>query len=299
MQNNRPARLVEESVKLRNPAKELVALQSAPSFSLAEANTILDIEIQADQLLSYIDKLTTLADRACSSVIRQNETAHLIEENRRNEMEHLRRQLESQSAQLREQQLALVRLESESKAQIAGLEARLQQSALERESEAEAEALRNENENLKRRLREAEALAQQAQLRLQQELEPLAREIAELRLELSRRDETIQSKNTAIKNNELEFRAKILALEHKLRESQAELSDREAKLKEKEALIQATAVKEAEMGSLIKRLSTECAQLSNELQEKTRRLAEIESKAPVAQPKIWRQVIGRLQEDPQ
>lgn len=299
MQNNRPARLSDQPAKFRDTAKELVALQPTPSFSLAEANTILDIEIQADQLLSYIDKLTTLADRACASVIRQNETAHLIEENRRNEINHLRRQLESQSAQLREQQLALVRLESESKAQIATLEARLQQSALGRDSEAEMEALRNENKSLARQLREAEVLAQQTQQRIQQDLEPLHREIARLRLEISKRDEMIQSKNAAIKNNELEFRAKILALEQKLRESQAELSDREAKLKEKEALIQATAAKEAEMGSLIKRLSTECANLSNELQEKTRRLAEIDSKPPIAPPKIWRQVIGRLQEDSQ
>jgi nucleoprotein TPR len=298
MQNNRPARLGDQSAKHE---RDLPALQPAPSFSLAEANTILDIEVQADQLLAYIDKLTTLADRACSSVIRQNETSRLVEENRRHEINHLRRQLDSQNAQLREQQLALIRVENESRAKIATLEARLQQSPLQPNSQAELESLRAENADLARRLREAEARAEQARVGIQQELAPLKQEVAELRLELAKRDETIQNKTAAIRNNELEFRAKILALEQKLREAQAELTQQEAKLQEKEALIQATAAKEAEMGNLIKRLSAECANLSKELHEKSCRLAEIESKQaqPITPPKLWRQVIGRLQEDPQ
>ncbi len=80
-----------------------------------------------------------------------------------------------------------------------------------------------------------------------------------MRLQLAKRDETIQSKNNAIKNIEVDFRAKILALEQSLRDTQAELRNHEAKLKEKDALVQATAAKEAEMGNLIKRLSTECS----------------------------------------
>jgi chromosome segregation ATPase len=288
MQNNRPARLGDQSAKHE---RDLPALQPAPSFSLAEANTLLDIEVQADQLLAYIDKLTTLADRACSSVIRQNETSRLVEENRRNEINHLRRQLDSQNAQLREQQLALIRVENESRAKIATLEARLQQSPLQPSSQAELESLRAENADR----------AEAARMGIQQELAPLKQEVAELRLELAKRDETIQNKTAAIRNNELEFRAKILALEQKLREAQAQLTQQEAKLQEKEALVQATAAKEAEMGNLIKRLSAECANLSKELHEKSCRLAEIESKQaqPIAPPKLWRQVIGRLQEDPQ
>ena len=69
---------------------------------------------------------------------------------------------------------------------------------------------------------------------------------------------TIQSKNNAIKNIEVDFRAKILALRSRACGTpKSELRNHEAQLKEKEnALVQATAAKEAEMGNLIKRLST-------------------------------------------
>jgi chromosome segregation ATPase len=300
MQNDRPARTISQPIVAHGNGKELVALPAAPSFSFAETNSILDIEIQADQLLAYINKLTSLADRACSTAIRQNETTHLIEENRRSEMINLRNHLDQQSAQLHEQQLALIRLEHESKAKIATLETQLQQTKFYRNEENELQLLRRANANLSR-LHDAEALANQAQSRIQGDLAPLNQEVAELRLQLAKRDETIRSKNSAIKNIEPDFRAKILALEQSLRDTQAELKNQEAKLKEKDALIQATAAKEAETGNLIKRLSTECSNLSNELHEKNRRLAQIESKQmqPIADARIWRRVIGRLQEDPQ
>lgn len=301
MQNDLPARTITQPIKSHGNVKELVALPAAPSFSFAEANSILDIEIQADQLLAYINKLTSLADRACGTAIRQNETTHLIEENRRSEMINLRNHLDQQSAQLHEQQLALIRLEYESKAKIATLETQLQQTKFYRSEENELELLRSENTNIASRLHEAEALAKQAQSRIQGDLAPLNQEVAELRLQLAKRDETIQSKNSAIKNIELDFRAKILALEQSLRDTQAELKNQEAKLKEKDALIQASAAKEAEIGNLINRLSTECSNLSNELHDKNRTPAQIESKQvqPVADASIWRRVIGRLQEDPQ
>lgn len=301
MQNDLPARTITQPIKSHGNVKELVALPAAPSFSFAEANSILDIEIQADQLLAYINKLTSLADRACGTAIRQNETTHLIEENRRSEMINLRNHLDQQSAQLHEQQLALIRLEYESKAKIATLETQLHQTKFYRSEENELELLRSENTNIASRFHEAEALAKQAQSRIQGDLAPLNQEVAELRLQLAKRDETIQSKNSAIKNIELDFRAKILALEQSLRDTQAELKNQEAKLKEKDALIQASAAKEAEIGNLINRLSTECSNLSNELHDKNRRPAQIESKQvqPVADASIWRRVIGRLQEDPQ
>ena len=301
MQNDRQARSITQPIKSHSNVKELVTLPATPSFSLSEANSILDIEIQADQLLTYINKLTSLADRACSTAIRQNETTHLVEENRRSEMINLRTHLDQQSAQLREQQLALIRLEHESKTKIASLENQLQQTKFHRNEENELELLRNENAKLARRLGEGEARAEQAQSHTQGDLAPLNQEVAELRLQLAKRDETIQNKNHAIKTIEGDFRAKILALEQSLRDTQAELKSHEAKLKEKDALVQATAAKETEMGNLIKRLSTECANLSNELHEKNRRLPQTEPKQgqPIADARIWRRVIGRLQEEPQ
>ena len=300
MQDHRSARAVPPSNKTQENKGDLIAFPATPSFSLAEANSIVDIEIQADQLLSYINKLTSLADRACSTAIRQSETTHLIEENRHSEMMNLRHRLDQQSAQLHEQQLALVRLDHESKAQIASLETQLQGTRLHRNEENELEVLRSENAALISRLGEAEELARQAQARIQEDLAPLQEEVAELRLQLARRDETIHTKQSAIKNHELDFRAKILELKQSLRDAQTEIQNQETKLKDKEALIQATAVKEMEMGNLIKRLSDECAMLSKELQEKNQILPRLEpKKASSGDAKIWRRVIGRLQEEPQ
>jgi len=216
-------------------------------------------------------------------------------------MINLRSHLDQQSAQLREQQLALLRLEHESKTKIASLENQLQQTKFHRNEENKLALLRDENAKLASQLREAESRAEQTRSHTQGDIAPLSQDVAELRLQLAKRDETIQSKNNAIKNIEVDFRAKILALEQSLRDTQAELRNHEAQLKEKDALVQATAAKEAEMGNLIKRLSTECSTLSKELHQKNRKLAHTESKQgqPIADARIWRRVIGRLQEDPQ
>jgi len=100
-----------------------MALPATPSFSLAEANSIVEIEVQADQLLGYIDKLTTLADRACTTAIRQSQTAHLIDVSRHGEINDLRKKLDQQNEKLHAQEIAIVRLQHESKAQIAAVEA--------------------------------------------------------------------------------------------------------------------------------------------------------------------------------
>jgi len=276
-----------------------MSLPATPSFSLAEANTIVDIEVQANQLLDYINKLTSLADRACNTAILQTETVQLIEENRNAEITNLRNQLEQQSAQFREQQLAMVRLEEGSKAQITALEIQLRQAEIQRNEEKELRILRRKNVGLISRLDEAEEIAKQAETRIHEQLTPLNREVAELRLQLANRDKTIQAKNNMIKTIELDFRAKIVELEQRLRDSETTLHELQTTIKEKDALIQATAGKEAEIGKLIKRLSTECDKLNTELQEKSRIPAQLEpKKAPsVTDSKIWRQVIGRFQEE--
>jgi septal ring factor EnvC (AmiA/AmiB activator) len=285
--------------KLPHKSKgELVALPATPSFSLDEASTIVEIEVRADQLLNYIDKLTSFADRACSAAIRQTER---IEENRFTEIADLRRTLEHQNAKLQEQQLAMVRLEQQSKAQITALEVRLRQNEMQRAEEKRQELLRGENAGLVSRLKEAEALVLQAQERNHDWSEPLGQELEDLKLQLAERDETIQAKNATIKQVESDSRAKILDIEQRLRDAEKALEDHEAILKEKDAVIRATALKEAEMGNLIKRLSAECAKLSNELQERNRTLSQNHRTRaePRADANIWRRVIGRLQEDPQ
>jgi hypothetical protein len=284
-----------QSTNAEQSKGDLIVLPAMPSFSLADANTIVDIEIQADQLLNYINKLTTLADRACSTAIRQTETAHFIEENRQREIADLRNKLAEQNTKVQEQQIAMILLEQESKAQIAALETELHRTEIQKNEEKQFRRLRSKNANLVNRLDEAEELATHARTRIHEQLAPLNQEIAELRAQLANRDKTIQTKNNMLKTVELEFRAKILEIEQTLRDSEAKLQDRERLLNEKDALLQATGAKEAEIGKLIARLSTECDRLNTELQQKSRLLADPKPKKaqPVTDIKRWR----RFQEE--
>lgn len=298
MQDDRPGRSTALPQKTQPQPIATTAVSALPSFGLAGANEIVDIEIQADHLLNYINKLTALADRACSTAIRQSESAQRTEENRQTEINFLRHQLEQTNAQFREQQLAMARLEQNSREQIAALETQLRQKEVYRiQREKEFIRLRSEHDVLvNRRVSDptpVDALPQP------QSLETINREVAELKLQLANRDEAIQTKNHEMKVMELDFRTKIVELEQQLRDCQNELQIYEAKVKEKDALLQATAAKETEIGNLIKRLSSECESLNGELQQKSQVLARFESKKgqSASDGKIWRRVIGRLQED--
>jgi hypothetical protein len=277
---------------------ELIALPATPSLSLDDAGTILEIEVQASQLLDYIDKLTSFADRACTAAFRQTETTRRIEENRFSEIADLRRLLEQQNTKLQQQEIALVRLEQQSKGQITELEMRLLQKEAQQAEEKQHHLLRSENAHLMNRIREAEPLTRE---RNDGRSDNLDEALGALNIKLAERDKTIQAKDARIKQIETDSRAKIQEIEQCLRDAEKNLRAHEEALKAKNTIIQATALKEAEMGNLIKRLSTECSKLSNQLQEKPQtfspnQMSRIESRAKT---KIWRRVIGRLQEDPQ
>jgi DNA repair exonuclease SbcCD ATPase subunit len=302
MQNDRAAPILMPRKDLHDKRSGLIALPATPSFSLGEANSIVEIEVQADELLGYINKLTSLADRACSTAIRQSQTAHLIEESRHGEINDLRKKLDQQNEKIHEQQIAIIRLQEESKAQIAALEVQLRQSNIQRHEEPEIAALRRENARLAKRLNDAEDLAA-TKRRLDSRDTAAAgsetQKVVEIRTPLARQDQTTSAKNNSTKPIELELRAKILELEQHLSESRAQCEQHEQQLKHKDAIIQATAIKEAEMGNLIKRLSAECAALSEELQKtnpaKERNIAKAMESAN--EGTIWRRVIARLQED--
>ena len=303
MPNTQLARSAPQPSKIRNNVKEIVDLPATPSFSFADANCIVDIEIQADQLLSYIDKLTSLADRACNTAIRQTETAQFLEKNRFTEIARLQRQLEQQKEHYQEQQLALLRVEHESKARIASLESQLHQIAIHQryaDKDNELEILRARETTVGRQLPEERAIAEHARKPDHSDPNPQDQDIAELKLQLAKRDEAIEIKNRAIKEIEVEYRAKFLDLEKRLAAAESQLELQETKLREKEAQIMATGAKEAEVGNLIKRLSAECAALNSELQEKNQRLIQIETKKEktINDATIWRRMIGRLQEEP-
>ena len=287
----------------RGIGRGLIDLPAMPSFSFADTNFIVDIEVRADQLLAYIDKLTSLADRACSTAIRQTEAAQIIEKDRQAELARLRNQLDDKTTQCHHQQLALVRLEEESKAQIAVLESQLKLSEIRQqqaEKDKEIKSLQIEKAGLAGRLAALGANSIAPPDHSDRQRSNARQEIVESKRQLASRDELIENKNGAAKKIEVELRARLAELGQRLSDAETQLQAKDAELKQKDNVIKATAAKEAQMGNLIKRLSSECSSLYDELQEKNRTVAQMEPKMkPLSDGKIWRRMIGRLQEEPQ
>ena len=269
------------------------------SFSLGDATSIAEIELQANQLLDYIGKLSSSPDRARGTAIRQSHSAQPIEDTCQTEVANLRSQLPESFASLERHRRELDSLKNASKEQLIELENQLRERDTQlNERETELKHLRAEITCLLNRL-EAEESNKQTEDGLQERIDPLNQEIAALKTQLTQRDELIQAKKGALRKTELDYRATISGLEQRLRDMEANMQSVEAQLKEKDAVIQATAGKEAEIGKLIKQLSTECQNLNVELQEKTRLLNEVDrnKQQPAAEGKVWHRVVGRLQEE--
>ena len=272
-----------------------------PNLSFDDASGLVEIEAQANQLLDYISKLSNLADRACVTAIQQTETAQRSEENRQTEVATLRNQLEQSTAALQERNLAFTMLESSTRDQVATLELRLRGTERQlEERETEIGSLNRQINELANRPVAPGYTEQELQEEVAKKTASLVQEIAALKSQLNQRNEMAQSKVNMFKKAEAEFRANINELETRLKDAENKLQLQESQLKDKEVVIQATAAKEVEIGKLIKRLSQECENLSNELQEKTRLMGQLEIKKPQTQPdkNVWRRMIGRLQDDP-
>jgi chromosome segregation ATPase len=272
-----------------------------PNLSFDDASGLVEIETQANQLLDYISKLSSLADRACVTAIRQTETAQRSEESRQTEVATLRNQLEQSTLALQERNLAFTMLENNTRDQLATLEQRLRSTERKlEERESEIASLNRQINELANRPVTPGYTEQQLEQEVAKKTADIDREIAALKSQLSQRDEAVQGKANIFKKAEAEFRANIIDLETRLKDAESKLHLQETQLKDKEVVIQATAAKEAEIGKLIKRLSQECENLSVELHEKTRMMGQLEIKKPQTQPdkNVWRRMIGRLQDDP-
>jgi chromosome segregation ATPase len=272
-----------------------------PNLSFDDASGLVEIETQANQLLDYISKLSSLADRACVTAIRQTETAQRSEESRQTEVATLRNQLEQSTLALQERNLAFTMLENNTRDQLATLEQRLRSTERKlEERESEIASLNRQINELANRPVTPGYTEQQLEQEVAKKTADIDREIAALKSQLSQRDEAVQGKANMFKKAEADFRANIIDLETRLKDAESKLHLQETQLKDKEVVIQATAAKEAEIGKLIKRLSQECENLSVELHEKTRMMGQLEIKKPQTQPdkNVWRRMIGRLQDDP-
>jgi len=192
-------------------------------------------------------------------------------------------------------------LESSTRDQVATLELRLRGTERQlEERETEIGSLNRQINELANRPVAPGYTEQELQEEVAKKTASLVQEIAALKSQLNQRNEMAQSKVNMFKKAEAEFRANINELETRLKDAENKLQLQESQLKDKEVVIQATAAKEVEIGKLIKRLSQECENLSNELQEKTRLMGQLEIKKPQTQPdkNVWRRMIGRLQDDP-
>lgn len=280
---------------------EPAAPSDVPNLSFDDATGLVEIETQANQLLDYISKLSSLADRACVTAIRQTETAQRSEESRQTEVATLRNQLEQSTVTLQERNLAFATLESSTRSQVLSLEQRLRITERQLgEREGEISSLNRQISELAHRPMTPGYTEQQLEHEVAKKTAANEQEIAVLKNQLSQRDGLVQAKANMFKKAEADFRATIIDLETRLKEAESKLQLQETQLKDQEVVIQATAAKEVEIGKLIKRLSQECENLSNELQEKTRLMGQLEIKKPQTQPdkNVWRRMIGRLQDDP-
>lgn len=288
-------------VRSQSEVESEEAAVNVPNLSFDDASGLVEIEAQANQLLDYISKLSNLADRACVKAIQQTETAQRSEETRQTEVATLRNQLEQSTAALQERNLAFSILENSSREQMVAVEQRLRSmERLLEERETEITSLNRQINDLANRPITPGYTEQQLEQEVAAKTAVFDQEIAALKSQLSQRDALVQSKTNMFKKAEAEFRANIIELETRVKETENKLQLQEAQLKDKEVVIQATAAKEVEIGKLIKRLSQECENLSNELQEKTRLMSQLEIKKPQTQAdrNVWRRMIGRLQDDP-
>jgi chromosome segregation ATPase len=272
-----------------------------PNLSFDEASGLAEIETQANQLLDYIGKLSNLADRACVTAIRQTETAQRSEETRQTEVATLRNQLEQSTSALQERNLAFTMLDNSSREQTASMEQRLRAAERQREErETEIASLNRQINELANRPNTPGYTTEQLEQEVAEKTAALNQECTALKSQLSQREELVMSKTNMFRKAEADFRANIIELEQRLKDAEGTVQRQETQLKDKELVLQATAAKEVEIGKLIKRLSLECENLSNELQEKTRLMSQLDGKKPQTQPdkNVWRRMIGRLQDDP-
>lgn len=163
----------------------------------------------------------------------------------------------------------------------------------------EGVALRSESDPLVNCLNEAEPGAAREESPARQ-LRELEAELSRLRLEIAEREESIAEKEVALNQLAGNFRAKIQTLQFRLQNTEAKLASRETELKEKVSVIEAAAARERAIGKLVVRLSSECEKLTAELYQKSLIIARLEEKArhPIGGGKVWKKVLGLVQEEP-
>ena len=251
-----------------------------------------EIESHVNRLLNLLKKLKSINDRADDihsrahdfdllviAALREAECADLIEKTMEADLTSLCNELKRKEEAHQAREIALVRLEKASKAQLAELESRIQnQDDQLRNLDTEQQELRAERDHLVNSLGEAESAAQQAEGDARQFKQRMEKESSALRVQLANRDELLDASKPDGARSEGDQKKEIETLQLRLQESEAKLASQEKELKEKNHALHAAGVRETELGKLIERLSAECEQLSAELCDKKLMMSQLEDK---------------------
>jgi chromosome segregation ATPase len=254
-----------------------------------------EVENHANRLLDLLNELRSLADAA----LREAECADRIEEALETEINGLRERIKEKDESIEAHGQALAKLEETSKAELSELQSRIQEHEIQLSNrEIQAQQLVSERDYVINRLKEAELVAGEAEARVQH-TERMEAEFTELRLQLSKREESLATRELALCRHDSDLKTSIHNLQLRLQDTEAKLASREREIKQKEALIEAAATREARIGRLIERLSSECEKLSTELCEKRLIFARLEDKRRHSTNggKMWKKVLGLVQEE--
>jgi chromosome segregation ATPase len=199
-----------------------------------------EVENHANRLLDLLNELRSLADAA----LREAECADRIEEALENEINGLRERIKEKDESIDAHDQALAKLEETSKAELSELQRRIQEHEIQLSNrEIQAQQLVSERDYLIDRLKEAELVAGEAEARVQQHTERMEAEFTELRLQLSKREESLAARELALCRHEGELRTSIHNLQLRLQDTEARLAGREREIKQKQALIEAAATR--------------------------------------------------------
>jgi chromosome segregation ATPase len=263
--------------------------------------SVSDIQTHANRLFKLLNELRSITERACDAALREAESADNIEETLKAEITSLRVQLKQKDEFVEAAEAALAGLEVTASAKLADLESRIQDKDQQLGArDIQLQHLTSEKNSLVSRAKEAEFAVKNAQSQARQFTERLEAELADLRQQVGKREESLEARESALNQVEGDLRASIQNLQFRLQDTEVNLAKRDRELKEKENVIQAAAVREREIGKLIQRLSSECEKLTQEVCEKGLLIAQLEDKTRQSTNggKAWKKVLGLAPEKP-
>ncbi len=239
----------------------------------------LELTAQATLLREMLQQCKSLTERACDTAVREARRSAEVEELAGAELISARLLLTEKDQALSARDRTLCEQEAASKEKIDSLQTLLRDKELQLEScQTRSRAMLEEIDGLNLRLDEAASAMKQAETRFREFAEHQESKIYELRGEIKAKDDSLQGKETALRQLEEQSRVAILALERLLQNANIDLENKAAELREKEAALRAVADRDEAVTKLLRQLAEESQKLMTELREKNQLIAEMEHK---------------------